>query len=127
MLGVFLHSYDRAGEGLEMIERAFRLNPHHRLGTSSLWLGITLPLGNYEQATAPLEECIQRTPDYIWCRVLATMLYVEACDLEAAHAQAQQVLRIDPDFSSRKARRVVALAELREREIALLRQAGWPD
>ncbi len=127
LLGTFLPGYGRPREALEMVERAFRLDPWPPSWYFEPLAYAHFALGNHADAVTAVSECITRIPDQIWCRVLATMIHMAAGEEGPARAQAQEVLRINPDFSSTNARRQVAMAEQREREIALLRKAGLPE
>ena len=115
-------------EGLDMINRAMRLNPirpgwyFHPLGTAYLFLG------QYKEAIENYEECLKRLPEYIWCNVNLVVTYMEADREEDARTQANEVLRINPKFDTETAVQVRRIKDpaTRERWRTLLRQAGLP-
>jgi adenylate cyclase len=124
MLAKSLPGHGRPAEGLVMIERAFRLNPSAPAWYFEAMGWSHFALRHYDEAIAAFDEAVQRTPDDLGSHIGLTVAYQATGREEAARAQAREVLRIDPESSCGAARAEVVDPVLREREIALLRQAG---
>ncbi len=112
--------------GLELIEKATQLDPFpqpwfaHPKGAARIFLG------DYEEALAHYRACLDALPDYIWCNVNIIIPLMELGMIDEAKAQAQQVLRINPDFDVATAVQVTRIMDpaTRQRWQALLREAG---
>jgi tetratricopeptide (TPR) repeat protein len=124
MLARALPNHGRPAEGLEMIRRAFRLNPlapgwyFEAKGWSHF------ALRQYDEAMAAFGEAVQRSPNDLGSHIGLTVAHQAAGREDEARTEALEVLRIDPEFSCFEARREVIDPVLRERQIALLREAG---
>jgi adenylate cyclase len=86
-------------EGSELMERAIRLNPHapavyfHFLGWA---YGMA---GHYERAIPLLQHVLSLNPNFVPAHIILAMCYAEADRLEAAHAEAAEIVRVLPQFS----------------------------
>jgi len=99
---IILKSVGKIDEAIAMIEKAIRLNPMtpewylHELGTYYRLQG------RYEEAIAILKKNLDRNPDYHMSRINLTATYSMAGKLDQARAEAREVLRKIPDFSSKQ-------------------------
>jgi class 3 adenylate cyclase/TolB-like protein len=89
---------ERAGQGVELVERAlFQLDPFH---PPYHWLSLGIPLyfaGRYAEAVAALEK----VPDpWLEPRVMLALSYSQAGSPDKARAQAEEVRKLDPGFSA---------------------------
>jgi adenylate cyclase len=127
MLAHALPHHGRPTEGLEMIQRAFRLNPSAPgwYFAAKGWSHFALRQ-HYDAITA-FGEAVARSPYDFESRIGLTVAHQAAGREDDARAQAREVLGIDPEFSCSGARNHVVDPVLRERQIVLLRQAGLPD
>jgi adenylate cyclase len=127
-LSVFLAYSGYSEEALLTIEQAFQRNPipegwyYHPLGAALLFLGRT------EEAIEKLDECVRRLPTYIYCNVNLTVAHMLMGNEEKARAQAKQLLRINPNFSSDSAVPIRRIKDpgVRDRFTAALKRAGLP-
>jgi adenylate cyclase len=126
MLAKALPNHGRPAEGVELIQRAFRLNPSAPGWYFEARGWSHFALRQYDEAIAAFGEAVQQSPDDLGTHIGLTVAYQAAGREDEARAEARQVLRIDPKFSCGAARADVVDPALRERQIALLRQAGLP-
>jgi adenylate cyclase len=126
MLAKALPNHGRPAEGLDMIRLGFRLNPSAPGWYFAAEGWSHFALRQYDPAIAAFGEAAARSPDDLESRIGLTVAHQAAGREEEARAEARAVLRIDPGFSCDEARTEVVDRVLRERQIALLRQAGLP-
>ena len=124
-----LASAGRGAEAMERIEVALRLNPY----PPALYLrylgGAFMSLGRFGEAIAALRRCVAVVPNMITAQIGLTLAYMEAGQEEEGKAQATQVLRILPEFSS-SANPIVNSYKnpaTRKRYVNLLSMAGLPE
>ena len=127
MLANALPNHGRPAEALEMVSRAFRLNPWPPAWYFGAKGWSYFALRQYDEAIAAFVAAVERLPDAAASHIGLTVAYQAAGREDAARAEAREVLRIDPAFSRSDARAEVLDPVLREHQIALLRQAGLPD
>jgi len=116
-------------EAVQPAEHALRLNPlappfwNRILGIAYSWVG------RYEEAISAFKKSLQRAPDDISTHIALTGTYSSAGRLEAARAQAQEVLRINPKYCLKQDRRISLWKNQADRERILdgLRKAGLPE
>ena len=122
LLAQYLPNVGRSTEAVEAIKRAWRLNPFpddwYLDAAGSAYHGV----GQYEKAAAAWRECARRLPDYIWCPLELTFLYMKTGREEGARAQVKEVLRINPRFRLGDWTWV-----FQESDVAHLRKAGLPE
>jgi adenylate cyclase len=126
MLARALPNHGRPAEGLETIRRAFRLNPSAPGWYFEAEGWSHFALRQYDEAIAAFAEAVQRSPNDLGSHIGLTVAYQAAGREGEARTEALELLRIDPEFSCADARAEVVDPVLRERQIALLRQAGLP-
>ncbi len=121
----------RAGhpeEAARTAERAIEFCPLHSGWYLDALAHAQLLLRQFDKAVMTYRQAIMRLPDYIMPRIGLAACYAEMGRLAEARAQAQEVLRIDPDFSIR---RHTAMSQYRlpkhtDRRLRALRVAGLP-
>jgi tetratricopeptide (TPR) repeat protein len=112
-----------------LLKKAMRLSPYYPIWyVWSLGRAYRL-LGRYGEAIAALENSLDADPNSITPRIELLHADVESGRLAQARAQGREILRIDPNFSTRE-----WLAGLphkdqskAEREAKNLRRAGLPE
>jgi adenylate cyclase len=115
---------------IEILKTHMRLDPFHA-PLAPHWLGLAhYMLKQYAQALPPLRECASRAPNYRAARVWLAATYARLGQLEAARAEAAEVLRINPEFTiDGSARITIAFKNPQDGEHCFdaLRQAGLPE
>ena len=114
---------------MERIEVALRLNPF----PSAIYLRFLgtafLSVGRFGEAIAAFRKCVAETANYSTAQIGLTLAYMEIGEEEKGQAQALEILRILPEFSSSASPFVKSYKDpaTRERYTALLRKAGLPE
>jgi adenylate cyclase len=114
------------GKANSCIENALRLNPFPP-SWYFIVLGVTYrSLGRHEEAIASYKKAISMEPASLIAHVALTTAYVLSGKEMEAHAEAEEVLRIDPKFSVERYARSLAFMNKAYRDIsvAALREAG---
>jgi adenylate cyclase len=120
----------RPEEAVAMVEKAFRLNP---VGPSSYYYIQAVNsynlTGRYEDGIRMAKELRARWPNNIIGHIQLASCYVALGREEEARAAAQEVLRIDPKFSSQRWAKMLPYKDpaLNARSLERLRKAGLPD
>jgi adenylate cyclase len=102
VLDAYGHSLRFAGrpkEAIPLYQRAIRLSP---FGPSWLYLGSGAPLrdtGRFEEAVSAYKKAIQLSPDNLLAHLSLAGTYMRMGREKEAHAEAAEVLRINPRFS----------------------------
>jgi len=126
LLLAFAGDYDR---GLELLEEAFALNPHHpqwwQFGVATAhWAD-----GRYEEALAAVRKVDQ--PDSYWTHIWRVLAFTGVGDMDSARAAAADLERVYPGFTIAAYRDEVAYWQLKpdlvDKAIAALRKAGLPE
>ncbi len=127
-LGVYSCNTGLIDEGLRYIERGFELNPHPPGWFHQGYGRCYLLSGRYAEAIEAHERAVARLPDFIWSHVDLVIAYLETGDEARARAHAEDVLRIDPEFSpdTHPSISIINDGLLRIRFKNRLRQAGIP-
>ena len=129
LLGWILHFAGRPKEGLEVMQRAIRLNPRipavYRLVLGSIYYAI----GKSDQAIEMLHEGVEINPEFQQIRVWLVAAYVSAGLMEEAEWEVAEILIINPDFSLKSVETFFPFQDplYRDRFIADLRKAGLPN
>ena len=116
----------RAEEGFELARKAMETEPfpvpwfYTILGTAYF------SLGRLDEAIEILQDAVTRAPEYIVNHIYLALAFAEAGRLEEAQTQAKEVMRIGPHFSRVAYFNAYKIQEERERNIALVKQAGLP-
>ena len=97
--GAALLFASRPKEALPMIQKAIRLNPNADAFTF-IFLGHAFRnTGQFEKAVSAYKKALQRAPDHIIPHIALTTVYSLMGRDSEAHAKAQEVIRINPNFS----------------------------
>ncbi len=129
-LAQVLNFSGRPEEAVAMVEKAFRLNP---VGPSSYYYiyaahsyGLT---DRYEDALRMAKELLARWPNNVYGHIQLATYYTVLGREEEARAAAQDILRIDPKFSTQRYTRMMPYKDpaRNARVLERLRKAGLPD
>jgi adenylate cyclase len=125
-LAEVLGGMGRAEEALRMIEQALRLKPLPADGHLSSVGAAYYMAGRSEEVVVPLKQWVSRYPNVLGAHLTLAAVYSELGKEAEAHAEAAEVLRINPKFSLEvhKERAPIKDPALLERHIAALRKAG---
>jgi tetratricopeptide (TPR) repeat protein len=125
-LGGALAFAGRPEEGIELIEKAMRLNPHYPPRYLN-FLGLAyLTARQYEEAIVPLKKAVTLSLNFAPARGNLAICYAELGRLEEAQAEATEYLRINPPLLLERVKQNVPYkdpADL-ERYVDGLRKAG---
>jgi adenylate cyclase len=98
-LGFALRFGDRPNDAIPVIEKSLRLDPFARSNTI-FSLGFSyLYAGRYEEAIPPCQKAIARDPDNLGAHLCLAYAYIASGRDDEAHLIAQEILRIEPNFS----------------------------
>jgi len=126
LLGTALSCVGRHQEAIPHFKRAIRLNPlNPSLGLFGLG-GAYIRMERYEEAITVLKKALHYQPDYFVAHVRLAACYAALGREEEAHAEAAEVLRLNPKFSVKKYGKRLAIRDkaVKERFIDALRKAG---
>ncbi|MEJ2731869.1 MAG: tetratricopeptide repeat protein, partial [Deltaproteobacteria bacterium] len=119
----------RNEEAVKAIEKAMRLNPfppntYFRDACRSYTF-----VGRYEEAIAVGEKAVTLSPDDYQAHVSLAAAYSLAGRQEEARVEAEEILRLNPKFSSVRFGKMVPYKNQADRElmISALRKAGLPE
>jgi adenylate cyclase len=128
-LGCALCCSDKINLAIKILKRAFRLNPippthyYHMLGTAYRING------EYEKAIGLAKEALKSGPDQLEAYLLLVVSYSLSDRLNEAHEAAEEVLRIDPNFSIERLSKALPYKhqETVDKIIYALRKGGLPE
>lgn len=125
-LGGILVWADRPEEAIGVLKKAMGLNP--MFPTHYLWnLGHAYLLTErFESAILTFKKAIRRNPDFWPSHILLAASYSAAGRMEEARAEAEETLKINPDFSIESWRMKCPFKneEVMEHRFSILRRAG---
>ena len=127
-LATRLKDFGQEKEAVDLFEQAMRLSPKHPWWLQSGY-GVALHLmGRKEEAIESFQTAITLQPNHIHPRAFLTAVYTDLGLTDEARKQAQEVLRIDPQFSATKFMISHTLHDhVRDtRFVGLLHEAGLP-
>jgi len=115
-------------EGLEMIERAMRLNPNYPWTYQHVLAQNYQLTGRYEEAVTVLLAALERAPAAAVLHRELALSYVLAENVEAARLHMAELLRLVTDYTvATESRESIYLNPLNlERDVITLRRAGLP-
>jgi adenylate cyclase len=125
-LGNMLAFAGRPEEGIELIEKAMRLNPRSP-PSNLIILGVAyLTAERCEEALVPLQKALTLNPNFGFAHSNLAVCYAELGRLEEARAEAAAVMRLNPNFSLEVARQNLPLKDpaVLERVLDSMRKAG---
>jgi adenylate cyclase len=127
--GIVLTYIGRLEEAITSFEKAIRLNP-----IPPGWYLRNLArchrmVRRYEDSISTYKAALDRSPDDLYAQAGLTATYSVAGRLNEARAQAAEVLRVQPKFSSERYAKTFPFRDKTETDqlIAALRKAGLPD
>jgi len=124
--GFVLHLNGRHKEALVEIEKAIRLNPFPP-NYYFLYLGHTYMYeGMYDESIAAYEKALRVEPNNLFTRLRLAAVYSLLGREEEAHAEAAEVLRINPKFSLKHFSKTIPFKNQSDTDhlINALRKAG---
>jgi adenylate cyclase len=98
-LGLALRYAGRFEEAIPVIEKAIRLNPFPPSGTLRSLSMANIGAGRYEEAIAAGKRAVTISPDDFLSHSVLASAYSLAGQKEEARAEAEEVLRINPNYS----------------------------
>ena len=126
LLATLLYYAGRPEEGLERIQKAMRLNPHHPYNYT-FHLGQALYiLGRYSEAIEAFNKGIASNPASERLHLWLAAAYAQSGDIDEAEWEAHQVLTLNPEFSLHRMQQAFPFKDSTDREHFLvgLRKAG---
>ena len=116
---------------IEVLEANIRLDP---LQPKMFPFKAVMGFANYllkrhGEAVRLLHECVSRLPNLQWLRLWLAAAYAQSGQLEEARAEAAEVLRINPGFTTESWKRIAVYKDPRDAEHRLdgMRKAGLPE
>jgi adenylate cyclase len=98
-LGLILTLSGRSEEGVEFVKKAIRLNPIPPAYYFA-YLGIAYRVsGQYEESISAYKKAVYKQPTFLFAHIGLAASYVHFGKKVEAHAEAAEVLKIDPEFS----------------------------
>ena len=128
-LGMILNAAGKPEEAINVLKNAMRLNPIPP-GWYIGRLGDAYRLtGQYEKAVHDYKKAIQLQPDDMFSHLNLALCYVKLGRKADAHAEAAEVLRINPKFSAENYAKHIALKDEASKKLLIdgMRKAGLPE
>jgi adenylate cyclase len=125
-LGINLVWAGRPGEGIDLLQKAMRLNPRYApMYLVNLGWAYT-EAGRCEEALVPLKQALSLVPDSMDLHVMFAVCYARLGQEAEAQAEAAEVLRINPNFSLEIGRNTWPYKDpaMLERMLTAMRKAG---
>jgi adenylate cyclase len=122
-----LRSIGRYDDSIKMAKKAIRLDPLTSDPRYSYALGSAYLLNrNFDSAVAEYEKALKLNPDYMFCYIGLTVAYSSLSMDEKAHAAAEQLLRLNPNFSIEVFRKVLPNKDPADKDFLIggLQKAG---
>ena len=128
-LGMILNAAGKPEEAINVLKNAMRLNPIPP-GWYIGRLGDAYRLtGQHEKAVHEYKKAIQLQPDDMFSHLNLALYYVKLGRKADAHAEAAEVLRINPKFSAENYAKQIALKDEASKKLLIdgMRKAGLPE
>ncbi len=116
----------RPEDGIKLIEEAMRLNPHYSPDYQHI-LGIADNVtGRYEEAIVAFKKVLVRNPNFMTSHLNLAIIYSELGREDEARAEAAEVIRLSPSWTTEVWKRMSPLKDpaVVERFVAGARKAG---
>ena len=128
-LGQILSLAGRPEEGLGLVKKAMRLDPHYPPTYLNNLGRAYYAMGQYEEAIAALKGSITRDPDFLSPHLVLAVIFSELGRKEEAQAEVAEILRISPRASlgDQRERMPVKDQAILGRYLEGLRKAGLPE
>ena len=123
---LILNFAGRPEEAIPMFQKAIRLNPFGATGTFVNFGHALRATGRFEEAVSAYKKSLQRAPDNFFAHLGLTATYSMMGREKEAHAEAAEVLRINPKFSVDSYAKVLPYKDQSQTDkvINALRKAG---
>jgi adenylate cyclase len=124
---MILRSIGRYDDSIKMAKKAIRLDPLTSDPRYSYALGSSYLLNrDFDRAVVEYEKALKLNPDYMFCYIGLTVAYSSLSMDEKAHAAAEQLLRLNPNFSIEAFRKSLPYKDPADRDflIGALQNAG---
>ncbi|MCH9012227.1 MAG: adenylate/guanylate cyclase domain-containing protein [Proteobacteria bacterium] len=128
-LGHILILAGRPQEGIDLVRKAMRLDPHYPF-TYLFYLGHAYyAMEKYEEAIAALKKGFTRNPDLMVSHLVLAVIHSELGRKEEARAEVAETLRISPRASMEGQRERMPFKDqaVLERYLNALRKTGLPE
>ena len=128
-LGMVLNAADKPEEAINVLKNAIRLNPIPP-GWYLSSLGDAYRLkGRYEKAVHEYKKAIQLQPNDMFSHLNLALCYVKLKQETDAHAEAAEVLRINPKFSAESYAKHIPLKDEASKNLLIegMHKAGLPE
>jgi adenylate cyclase len=115
--------------GIEVLQSSIRLDPFQPFLRSGYIGHAYYMLRRYAEAVPPLRECTSRTPSWRIAHLWLSAAYAQLGQLAQAHAEADEVRRLEPGFTIDRWKRTAPYKNSDDAEhlFAGLRRAGLPE
>jgi len=124
-LAITLVNSGKPAEAVVAAQKATRLDPRARDYYASFEGMAYVYMGRYQEAIPVLKRALARYPNVIPIRVYLITCYVELGQIEEARAEAQEVMRLNPQYSLAVRKQLSPTNDpLRDRHYADLAKAG---
>ena len=129
VFGLILVYAGKPREAIASLHRAMRLDPHYRDIYLHLLALAHVQLEEYAQAVATLERRLVRKPESDISRVLLAAIHGHMGNIEESRAQWMEALRINPNYSLERRRRILPYKNAADFEHLVdgLRKAGLAE
>jgi adenylate cyclase len=128
-LGMGLLFTDRPEEAIPILKKAIRLDPNAPEWYMNILASAYRDIQKYEQAMEWGEKAIQKNPKNILSRQILCSVYSLTDRMDEAHAQADEIMRLNPNVSVERIARTYPTKNqvVKKRYIDALRKAGLPE
>lgn len=125
-LGMGLRFADRAEEAIPILMKAVRLNPHAPGWYMHNLAGVYRNVEKFEEAAHWAERAVQQNPQNVLSRIVLCSIYSQSGLMSEACEQAQEIMRLNPNFSIERFARTNPQKNqvLKKRYLDALRKAG---
>lgn len=129
LLATLLYYAGRPKEGLEVMQRAIRLHPHHAHNYSYHLGQAYFILGRYDEAINTFKQGIELLPTSERLHLWLAATYAQAGMIDEAQWQANEVIELNPDFSLQRMVQAYPFKYAGDlaNVIDALRKAGLPE
>jgi len=116
LLATLLYYAGRPEEGLERVEQAMLINPHHPFNYTFHQGQALYILGRYDEAVTALEKAIASNPGAERVHVWLAAAYAQAGAIDDARWEADQILIMDPEFSMARIEKIFPFKDPADRD-----------
>ncbi len=129
LLATLLYYAGRPQEGLERIQKAMRINPHHPYNYTFHLGQAYFILERYREAIKAFKQGIANNPASERLHVWLAAAYARVGDMEEAEWEVDQILMLNPEFSIQRMQQALPFKDPvhLERLVDGLRTAGLPE